>query len=61
MGSDLTFSSRRSPVVCLHGCVASSQPLASTVGLGEWTTDMQTFINTEKLQQQQQQKTSWKF
>ncbi|XP_013877280.1 putative gamma-glutamyltransferase YwrD isoform X2 [Austrofundulus limnaeus] len=33
MDSDLTFSSRRSPVVCLHGCVASSQPLASTVGL----------------------------
>ncbi|XP_072245113.1 glutathione hydrolase-like YwrD proenzyme isoform X2 [Leuresthes tenuis] len=33
MGTDLTFSSRRSPVVCLHGCVASSQPLASAVGL----------------------------
>uniref|UniRef100_A0A3Q3AMT2 Glutathione hydrolase-like YwrD proenzyme n=1 Tax=Kryptolebias marmoratus TaxID=37003 RepID=A0A3Q3AMT2_KRYMA len=33
MDSDLTFSSRRSPVVCLHGCVASSQPLASAVGL----------------------------
>ncbi|XP_059196307.1 glutathione hydrolase-like YwrD proenzyme [Centropristis striata] len=33
MGTDLTFSSRRSPVVCLHGCVASSQPLASGVGL----------------------------
>ncbi|XP_038124885.1 glutathione hydrolase-like YwrD proenzyme [Cyprinodon tularosa] len=33
MGTDLTFSSRRSPVLCLHGCVASSQPLASAVGL----------------------------
>ncbi|KAM6922053.1 glutathione hydrolase-like YwrD proenzyme [Xenentodon cancila] len=33
MGTDLHFSSRRSPVVCLHGCVASSQPLASAVGL----------------------------
>uniref|UniRef100_A0A3Q0SDK2 Gamma-glutamyltransferase 7 n=1 Tax=Amphilophus citrinellus TaxID=61819 RepID=A0A3Q0SDK2_AMPCI len=33
MGSDLTFSSRRSPVVCLHGCVASSQPLASSIGV----------------------------
>ncbi|XP_041861147.1 glutathione hydrolase-like YwrD proenzyme [Melanotaenia boesemani] len=33
MGTEFTFSSRRSPVVCLHGCVASSQPLASTVGL----------------------------
>ncbi|XP_030583736.1 uncharacterized protein LOC115779290 isoform X2 [Archocentrus centrarchus] len=31
MGTDLTFSSRRSPVVCLHGCVASSQPLASSI------------------------------
>lgn len=36
MGTDLTFSSRRSPVVCLHGCVASSQPLASSIGLGKW-------------------------
>ncbi|XP_030583734.1 uncharacterized protein LOC115779290 isoform X1 [Archocentrus centrarchus] len=33
MGTDLTFSSRRSPVVCLHGCVASSQPLASSIGV----------------------------
>ncbi|KAF7202756.1 glutathione hydrolase-like YwrD proenzyme isoform X1 [Nothobranchius furzeri] len=33
MDSGLTFASHRSPVVCLHGCVASSQPLASTVGL----------------------------
>ncbi|XP_028260440.1 uncharacterized protein LOC114435096 [Parambassis ranga] len=33
MGTDLTFSSRRSPVVCLRGCVASSQPLASCIGL----------------------------
>ncbi|XP_070765194.1 glutathione hydrolase-like YwrD proenzyme [Enoplosus armatus] len=33
MDTDLTFSSRRSPVVCLHGCVASSQPLASSIGL----------------------------
>ncbi|XP_056271427.1 glutathione hydrolase-like YwrD proenzyme [Pseudoliparis swirei] len=33
MESDLSFSSRRSPVVCLHGCVSSSQPLATGVGL----------------------------
>ncbi|XP_057698149.1 glutathione hydrolase-like YwrD proenzyme isoform X1 [Corythoichthys intestinalis] len=33
MDTDLCFTSRRSPVVCLHGCVASSQPLASAVGL----------------------------
>uniref|UniRef100_A0A1A7WBY6 Gamma-glutamyltransferase YwrD n=1 Tax=Iconisemion striatum TaxID=60296 RepID=A0A1A7WBY6_9TELE len=33
MDSGLTFASHRSPVVCSHGCVASSQPLASTVGL----------------------------
>ncbi|XP_041646621.1 glutathione hydrolase-like YwrD proenzyme [Cheilinus undulatus] len=33
MDTNLTFASRRSPVVCLHGCVASSQPLASNVGL----------------------------
>ncbi|CAK6978591.1 glutathione hydrolase-like YwrD proenzyme isoform X2 [Scomber scombrus] len=33
MDTDLIFSSRRSPVVCLHGCVASSQPLASHIGL----------------------------
>ncbi|TWW58260.1 hypothetical protein D4764_07G0009790 [Takifugu flavidus] len=33
MEADLTFSSRRSPVVSLHGCVASSQPLASNIGL----------------------------
>ncbi|XP_031715615.1 uncharacterized protein LOC116390274 [Anarrhichthys ocellatus] len=33
MDSDLSFSSRRSPVVCLHGCVASSQPLATSIGL----------------------------
>ncbi|CAJ1061134.1 glutathione hydrolase-like YwrD proenzyme isoform X3 [Xyrichtys novacula] len=31
--TELNFASRRSPVVCLHGCVASSQPLASNVGL----------------------------
>ena len=29
----LPFRSRRSPVVCRHGCVASSQPLASSIGL----------------------------
>ncbi|XP_028855809.1 uncharacterized protein LOC114801719 [Denticeps clupeoides] len=29
----LPFASRRSPVVCLNGCVASSQPLASVIGL----------------------------
>ncbi|XP_024134504.1 transmembrane 4 L6 family member 18 isoform X1 [Oryzias melastigma] len=33
MDTKFTFNSRRSPVVCLHGCVATSQPLASTVGL----------------------------
>ncbi|KAM4629303.1 glutathione hydrolase-like YwrD proenzyme isoform 2-T2 [Polymixia lowei] len=33
MEADLTFSSRRSPVVCLHGCAASSQPLATGIGL----------------------------
>ncbi|XP_023147133.2 glutathione hydrolase-like YwrD proenzyme [Amphiprion ocellaris] len=33
MGTDLTFSSRRSPVVCLHGCAASSQPLSSRIGV----------------------------
>ncbi|XP_049911783.1 glutathione hydrolase-like YwrD proenzyme [Epinephelus moara] len=33
MDTDLIFSSRRSPVVCLHGCVASSQPLATNIGL----------------------------
>ncbi|XP_042313920.1 glutathione hydrolase-like YwrD proenzyme [Sceloporus undulatus] len=31
--SQLKFSSRRSPVVCTNGCVASSQPLATSVGL----------------------------
>ncbi|XP_029906331.1 uncharacterized protein LOC115358473 [Myripristis murdjan] len=33
MDTDLTFSSRRSPVLCLHGCCASSQPLATGAGL----------------------------
>ncbi|KAL1022869.1 hypothetical protein UPYG_G00033530 [Umbra pygmaea] len=33
MQDDLTFTSRRSPVICVHGCVASSQPLASNIGL----------------------------
>uniref|UniRef100_A0A3Q1JG21 Uncharacterized protein n=2 Tax=Anabas testudineus TaxID=64144 RepID=A0A3Q1JG21_ANATE len=33
MDTDLTFSSRRSPVVSLHGCVASSQSLATSTGL----------------------------
>ncbi|XP_041791903.1 glutathione hydrolase-like YwrD proenzyme [Chelmon rostratus] len=33
MDTDLIFSSRRSPVLCLHGCAASSQPLASSIGL----------------------------
>lgn len=32
----LTFCSRRSPVVCTNGCVASSQPLATNIGLGNW-------------------------
>uniref|UniRef100_A0A8D0BMF0 Gamma-glutamyltransferase YwrD n=1 Tax=Salvator merianae TaxID=96440 RepID=A0A8D0BMF0_SALMN len=29
----LKFSSRRSPIVCCNGCVASSQPLATNIGL----------------------------
>jgi gamma-glutamyltranspeptidase / glutathione hydrolase len=29
----LLFTSRRSPVVCRHACVATSQPLASSLGL----------------------------
>ncbi|XP_062987550.1 glutathione hydrolase-like YwrD proenzyme [Elgaria multicarinata webbii] len=33
MMSQLKFCSRRSPVVCSSGCVASSQPLATNVGL----------------------------
>ncbi|KAJ4943262.1 hypothetical protein JOQ06_005766 [Pogonophryne albipinna] len=33
MDTDLSFCSRRSPVVCLHGCTASSQPIASSLGL----------------------------
>lgn len=45
MDTDLTFSSRRSPVVCLHGCVASSQPLASSIGLGEWKTVAMEILN----------------
>lgn len=31
--SDIQFNSQRSPVICSHGCVASSQPLATQVGL----------------------------
>nr|XP_009664201.1 PREDICTED: LOW QUALITY PROTEIN: gamma-glutamyltranspeptidase 2-like [Struthio camelus australis] len=33
MASQLKFFSRRSPVVCTHGCVASSQMLATNIGL----------------------------
>lgn len=33
MSSELEFISRRSPVVCTAGCVASSQPLATNIGL----------------------------
>ena len=29
----MEFTSRRSPVLCTHGCAASSQPLASEIGL----------------------------
>jgi gamma-glutamyltranspeptidase/glutathione hydrolase len=29
----LPFNSRRSPLTCLNGCIATSQPLASSVGL----------------------------
>ena len=29
----MDFTSRRSPVLCTHGCAASSQPLASEIGL----------------------------
>ena len=28
----MQFISRRSPVICLHGAVASSQPLATKIG-----------------------------
>ena len=31
--TDLLFTSRRSPFLCRNGCVASSQPLASSIGL----------------------------
>ena len=31
-GDNLPFVSRRSPVLCRHACVASSQPLASSIG-----------------------------
>ena len=31
--SPLTFTSRRSPFLCRHACVASSQPLASSIGV----------------------------
>ena len=31
--SGIQFNSHRSPVICSHGCVASSQPLATQVGL----------------------------
>ena len=30
---DLVFTSRRSPLLCRHACVATSQPLASSLGL----------------------------
>ncbi|KAM4770735.1 glutathione hydrolase-like YwrD proenzyme [Rhinophrynus dorsalis] len=33
MTSKLDFISRRSPIVCTGGCVASSQPLATNIGL----------------------------
>jgi len=33
MAAPLKFIARRSPVVSLHGAVASSQPLATEVGL----------------------------
>ncbi|KAM9316479.1 transmembrane 4 L6 family member 1 [Gastrophryne carolinensis] len=33
MASMLKFNSRRSPIVCTKGCVASSQPLATAIGL----------------------------
>ncbi|KAM5163889.1 glutathione hydrolase-like YwrD proenzyme [Mantella aurantiaca] len=33
MASTLEFVSRRSPIVCTGGCVASSQPLATDIGL----------------------------
>lgn len=31
--SNYVFRSRRSPLVCINGCVASSQPLASSIGI----------------------------
>ncbi|CAG2199982.1 ggt [Mytilus edulis] len=33
MSYNLSFHSRRSPVICSNGCVASSQPLASQIGI----------------------------
>lgn len=36
MDTNLCFSSRRSSVVSLNGCVASSQSLASDIGVGEF-------------------------
>ncbi|XP_053316141.1 glutathione hydrolase-like YwrD proenzyme [Spea bombifrons] len=33
MAAKLEFTSRRSPIVCTAGCVASSQPLATNIGL----------------------------
>ncbi|XP_071130396.1 glutathione hydrolase-like YwrD proenzyme [Mytilus edulis] len=33
MSNNLSFHSRRSPVICSNGCVASSQPLASQIGI----------------------------
>uniref|UniRef100_A0A6J0SMB5 Glutathione hydrolase-like YwrD proenzyme n=1 Tax=Pogona vitticeps TaxID=103695 RepID=A0A6J0SMB5_9SAUR len=33
MMSELKFCSRRSPVICTNACVASSQPLATNIGL----------------------------
>ena len=32
VGSPLSFVSRRSPVISLHGAVSSSQPLATEIG-----------------------------
>ena len=33
---EISFCSRRSPVLSVRGCVASGQPIASQIGVGEY-------------------------
>ena len=37
MSGETVFNSRRSPVICCNGCAASTQPLASQIGVGKQT------------------------